>query len=69
VSGLLVPDHDAGTWARVLGDLLADPARRTRLGAGAYRHAGRRGWDAAADAMLKVYHQAKERRRAECTAA
>jgi len=69
VSGLLVPDHDAGTWARVLGDLLADPARRTRLGEGAYRHAGRRGWDAAADAMLKVYHQATERRLAESTAA
>jgi D-inositol-3-phosphate glycosyltransferase len=62
VSGLLVPDHDPAAWARVLGDLLADPERAV-LGAGAHRHATRRGWDAAAEAMLAVYRKACVRRR------
>jgi len=62
-SGLLVPDHEPGTWARVLGHLLADPHRRAALGVGGYRHAARRGWDAAADAMLRVYREATARRR------
>ncbi len=64
VSGLLVPDHDPARWARVLGDLLADPARRAALGVGGHVAAGRRGWDGAAAAMLDVYHQACVRRRA-----
>lgn len=63
-SGLLVPDHEPGTWARVLSDLLADPERRAALGVGAYARAARRGWDAAADAMLAVYREATMRRRA-----
>lgn len=61
VSGVLVPGHEAEAWARTLGDLLADPARRAELGAGGARHAGRRGWDAAAQAMLAVYRRARER--------
>lgn len=62
-SGILVPDHDPGTWAGVLGSLLADPHRRAQLGVGGYRHAARRGWAAAADAMLAVYREASVRRR------
>jgi len=63
-SGLLVPDHDPAAWARVLGDLLRDRARRAALGVGAHARAARRGWDAAADAMLAVYREAGVRRRA-----
>lgn len=61
VSGLLVPGHAAGTWARALGALLADRDRRARLGLGGVRLAGQRGWDAAAAAMLAVYRRARER--------
>jgi D-inositol-3-phosphate glycosyltransferase len=61
VSGVLVPGHAPATWARVLGDLLADPRRRLALGEQGARHAGRRGWDAAAEAMLAVYRRARER--------
>ena len=61
VSGVLVPGHDPAVWARAIGDLLADPARRAALGAGGARRAGRRGWDAAARAMLTVYRRARER--------
>ncbi len=47
-SGVLVRGHDPQLWARTLGDLLADPGRRARLGVGgpAARRAdglGRRG--------------------------
>jgi len=58
VSGILVPDHSPWTWARVLGDLLADDARLRELAAGARRASERFSWDAAAAAMLDVYAQA-----------
>ncbi|WP_149203769.1 D-inositol-3-phosphate glycosyltransferase [Actinotalea subterranea] len=61
VSGQLVRGHDPHRWARVLGDLLADPARRASLGAGAARNGRRLGWDAAAASMLKVYDLAAGR--------
>lgn len=61
VSGLLVPGHETTAWARALGGLLADPGRRAALGHGGARRAGRRGWDAAAAAMLGVYRRARER--------
>lgn len=64
VTGVLVRGHDPEAWARALADLLADPARRALLGAGARRHARGLGWDAAAASMLKVYELAAERRRA-----
>ena len=59
VSGLLLPDHDPERWADVLGGLLADPARRTRLSRGAARHARRFGWDATLKATLDVYTGAR----------
>jgi len=62
ISGELVRGHDPLLWARTVGDLLADPARRAALGAGARRHAERMGWDAAAVAVLKVYDLAAQRR-------
>lgn len=64
VSGVLVPDHDPATWARVLGDLLADATRRGALAVGARRVSERFGWDAAAVRMLDVYAQAKKVRAA-----
>lgn len=69
VSGVLVRRHDPSTWARVLADLFADPGRRAHLAAGAARHGAQRGWDATAQAMLKVYDLAGARRRAERSAA
>ncbi len=64
VSGVLVPDHDPETWARVLADLLADDARLATLGEGARRAGERFGWDVAAVRMLDVYAQAKKVRAA-----
>ena len=59
VGGVLVPDHDPGRWADVLGDLLDDEPRRLRLAEGAVRHASRYGWDATVDALVEVYAQAR----------
>jgi D-inositol-3-phosphate glycosyltransferase len=64
VSGVLVPDHDPETWARVLRDLLADDARLAALGDGARRAGERFGWDTAALRMLDVYAQARKVRAA-----
>ena len=61
VTGALVRGHDPRRWSVVLDDLLADDARRAALGLGAARHARRLGWDAAAEAVLKVYDVARER--------
>lgn len=61
VTGRLVRGHDPAAWARALDALLADPASRARLGAGARRHAERLGWSAAAEAVLKVYELAGDR--------
>jgi D-inositol-3-phosphate glycosyltransferase len=59
VSGVLVDGHDPLVWARVLGDLLDDPARRARLAAGAVAHAGRYGWDRTVERLLQVYDEAR----------
>lgn len=64
VSGVLVPDHDPATWARVLADLLADDVRLAALGEGARRAGERFGWDVAAVRMLDVYAQARKVRAA-----
>lgn len=61
VTGALVRGHDALRWARAIDDLLADGARRATLARRARRHAARLGWDAAAEAMLKVYALAQDR--------
>ncbi|MGQ0623596.1 MAG: D-inositol-3-phosphate glycosyltransferase [Sporichthyaceae bacterium] len=57
-SGVLVDGHDPREWARVLGGLLADPARRAELGRGGVAHAQRFGWSATAAALLGVYSRA-----------
>ncbi len=57
-SGLLVTDHHPWSWAAAIGDLLAAPARREELAAGAVRHAAGFGWPATAAAVLDVYEGA-----------
>ncbi|MGZ4594416.1 MAG: D-inositol-3-phosphate glycosyltransferase, partial [Actinomycetes bacterium] len=50
--------HDPEDYARVLGDLLADPARRRALGRAAISHAAGFSWTATATGMLDVYGEA-----------
>ncbi|MFZ0158412.1 MAG: D-inositol-3-phosphate glycosyltransferase, partial [Kineosporiaceae bacterium] len=54
-SGLLVQGHDPVVWAKVLGGLLDDPARRDAMARSAVRHARRFSWEATVDALLAVY--------------
>ncbi|GAB2471771.1 D-inositol-3-phosphate glycosyltransferase [Xylanimonas ulmi] len=68
VSGVLVEGHDPALWARELGALLRDDARRARLAAGARAAASRFGWDATASAVLDVYDQARKSRQARLAA-
>ncbi|MDP9396470.1 MAG: D-inositol-3-phosphate glycosyltransferase [Actinomycetota bacterium] len=60
VSGLLVAGHDPADWARVLAGLLADPARRAELSAGALAHAQHFGWSGTAAAIAGVYADATQ---------
>jgi D-inositol-3-phosphate glycosyltransferase len=69
VSGILVDGHDPQTWAGVLGDLLAEPGRRTRLAYGAIAHARQFSWNQTAASLLGVYRDAVSSHRAELVAA
>jgi glycosyltransferase involved in cell wall biosynthesis len=54
--GVLVPPRDPAAVAAAVDDLLADPARRARLGAAARERArGRFSWDAAARRVAETY--------------
>ena len=55
VTGALVDGHLPARWASVLGDLLADPVRRERLGRQGVARASRYGWTHVADRMVAVY--------------
>jgi glycosyltransferase involved in cell wall biosynthesis len=56
--GRLVPPEDPGALATALGELLADPAERDRLAAGARAAAaGPYSWDAIAEQHLDLYRQ------------
>jgi len=57
VSGVLVDSHRPGDWAAVVGDLLATPARRARLSAGAVDHARQFSWNQTACGLLAVYRE------------
>jgi D-inositol-3-phosphate glycosyltransferase len=57
-SGVLVDGHDPAMWAKVLGDLLSDPAARRRLAVGARRHAEQFSWQRTADGLLGAYQEA-----------
>lgn len=55
ISGLLVDGHDPGDYATAAGRLLAAPAYRARLSAGAVAHASGFGWAATAGGVLDSY--------------
>ena len=57
-SGVLVHGHDPATYARVIGDLLADPGRRALMAECAVQHAAAFGWDRTARRTLQVYRDA-----------
>jgi D-inositol-3-phosphate glycosyltransferase len=54
-SGLLVADHQPGTWARALRTLLRDDDLRGRLAAGARGHAESLSWDRTVDGLVDSY--------------
>ncbi|HEX2807351.1 MAG TPA: glycosyltransferase, partial [Kineosporiaceae bacterium] len=54
-TGLLVGGHDPRDWARAIGDLLDDGARRRSMQSAAVRHAAGFGWDATVEDTLAVY--------------
>lgn len=59
VTGVFVPPRDASALRHAVEALLADPARRARLGAAAHERARERfGWDGVAWATVAVYRQA-----------
>lgn len=61
LSGRLVDDHEAASWATALNAVLDQtraPADATRVAAAAVRHAAHFGWDVTADAMLQTYARA-----------
>ncbi len=58
VSGALVDGHNPEDWARVVGGLLAEPARRAELARGAVAHARDFSWDRTASGLLAVYRSA-----------
>lgn len=58
VTGRLVPPEDPAAWAGVLGELLADPAQRARLGAAGREWALRtRTWSANARRVVELYRR------------
>ncbi|TAK70428.1 MAG: D-inositol-3-phosphate glycosyltransferase [Actinomycetota bacterium] len=54
-SGVLVDGHDPRDFAAAVAGILADPARRARLAAGARLHAENFGWSATAAGLLDSY--------------
>jgi D-inositol-3-phosphate glycosyltransferase len=58
VSGLLVEGHDPADYATAAGRLIAAPAYRSRLSAGAVAHASALGWAATAKGVLDAYRAA-----------
>ncbi len=57
-SGMLVAGHDPADYARVIGDLLADPRRRELMGRNAQQHAAGFGWERTARQTLQAYRAA-----------
>jgi 2-deoxystreptamine N-acetyl-D-glucosaminyltransferase/2-deoxystreptamine glucosyltransferase len=62
VTGLLVPPGDADALAAALDRLVADPALRARLAAGARAHARRYAWPELAARVAAVYAAASDDR-------
>ncbi len=66
-SGVLVADHEPGSYAAAFERMLLEPGLRDRLAAGAEAHAQQFGWDRTADVMLDVYAAAQDKMRADLT--
>ncbi len=62
-SGVLVDGHEPYTWSKELADLLDRPRERSRLAAGARRHAQDFSWAATAAGTLAAYSEARAGRR------
>ena len=54
-SGVLVDSRDPARYARVVRDLIAEPATLARLARGAREHASRFGWGVTVDRLLSLY--------------
>lgn len=67
MSGVLVDNHRPVDWAAAIGALVNDPDRVHKLRAGAVSHAALFGWDVMTDRMLRVYADARDRRRRQLT--
>ncbi|WP_246204800.1 D-inositol-3-phosphate glycosyltransferase [Streptomyces tailanensis] len=63
MSGALVPGHDPVDYAEALSGFADDPARSTRMGEAAARHARSFGWDTAAATTADVYAAVLHERR------
>jgi D-inositol-3-phosphate glycosyltransferase len=57
-SGVLVPDHETGSWSAALESILDDDPRRAELAGKAVRHASRFGWEHTTDVLMDVYAEA-----------
>ena len=66
-SGVLVADHEPGSYAAAFQRVLLEPGLRDQLAAGAGAHAQQFGWDRTADVMLGVYAAAQDKMRADLT--
>jgi D-inositol-3-phosphate glycosyltransferase len=55
VSGVLVDSRDPARYARVVADLIAQPATLQRLSLGARENASRFGWSVTVDRLLDLY--------------
>jgi D-inositol-3-phosphate glycosyltransferase len=67
-TGALVRGHDPAAYARVLEQLLSDPAKRNRLGAAGAVHASTFGWSGTAKLTLEAYAEAATMARADALA-
>ncbi len=59
VSGVLIDDHDPGSWAAALQRVVDHPVLLDRLRAGAVEHAREFSWEATAAGTLDVYERAR----------
>ncbi len=59
VSGVLIDGHDPEQWAKVIGDLLRNPADLDRLGSAARAHAELFSWDRTTDELVHAYQEAR----------
>jgi D-inositol-3-phosphate glycosyltransferase len=59
VSGVLIDGHDPEQWAKVIGDLLRNPADLDRLGSAARAHAELFSWDRTTDELVHAYQESR----------